>query len=350
MDAITELKQDLKNGAFARVYVFYGEEDYLKEFYRGELQNKLLGGENDEFSLTRIGGDRFELQYFVDAISSYPMSGGNKLVVVNNLDLSKLPDADKKQLKEQLADVPEFTTVLFYYDAAYTEVEYRIRTRRISELKSFGKGAKVLEFSAQGERELARWCTRHLARAGIELSAELAEYLVEYAGHSMSALRAELEKLAGYCTGQVRKEDIELVVTRSVEIDQFELSTAIADGKYRSAMTAVGALREKRMEPLEALAGISAALTELLWAKCAQEKGVGSAAVVKDFGIKPNREFLIRRYMSRVRGVSRRYLEECLLLCTQTDLDLKRSRVDGWIIIENMIGRMMQLRSAQSNI
>ena len=39
--ALKKLKQDLKEGAVGQLYVFHGEESYLRDFYLGQLRKKL---------------------------------------------------------------------------------------------------------------------------------------------------------------------------------------------------------------------------------------------------------------------------------------------------------------------
>ena len=39
--ALKQLKADLKTGELAKLYLFYGEESYLKEHYRDQMIQKL---------------------------------------------------------------------------------------------------------------------------------------------------------------------------------------------------------------------------------------------------------------------------------------------------------------------
>lgn len=38
----SELKKEIKSGDFKNAYLLYGEESYLKEYYAGELKNKIV--------------------------------------------------------------------------------------------------------------------------------------------------------------------------------------------------------------------------------------------------------------------------------------------------------------------
>ena len=40
--AYRKLKQDLKEGTLGSLYVFHGEEAYLRDYYLGQMKQKLL--------------------------------------------------------------------------------------------------------------------------------------------------------------------------------------------------------------------------------------------------------------------------------------------------------------------
>ena len=40
--AYQKLKKDIKEGTIGTLYVFHGEEAYLRDFYLGQLKKKLL--------------------------------------------------------------------------------------------------------------------------------------------------------------------------------------------------------------------------------------------------------------------------------------------------------------------
>lgn len=341
MDTITELKQELKNAHLRSCYLFYGEEDYLKEFYREQLKKTVLYGEEDEFSYVQMSGEKFDLQYFMDVVTAYPMTSEKKFVVVTDLDIAKLSESDKKQLISMLKELPEFSIVLFFYGAQYTAADYRIKNKRVADFKKFGKEVYIVEFTRQNDRELVRWCIKHIRQAGLHMEQETAEFLVSYTDSNMASLRAELQKLVNYCEGEVKQEDIEAVVTKSLEADQFDLSNALAGGKFKEAILLLGVLKEKRAEPISVLSAISSTYMEMLAAKCAAAQGVSSAAVVKDFRMNPKREFLVKRYMANLRNIEVDTLAECVLLCSEADRSLKRSRADGWMILETMLAKMM---------
>ena len=54
--AMKELKRALKEGTPGRLYVFHGEETYLREYYLNELKKALLPDGLDAFNLHTVSG------------------------------------------------------------------------------------------------------------------------------------------------------------------------------------------------------------------------------------------------------------------------------------------------------
>ena len=51
-----KLKSDLSTGNIGQVYIFYGEESYLREYYLGEIKKKLVPAGFEEFNFHRVAG------------------------------------------------------------------------------------------------------------------------------------------------------------------------------------------------------------------------------------------------------------------------------------------------------
>ena len=49
--AVKQLKSDLSAGTLGQLYIFHGEEAYLRDFYLGQMKKKLLPGGMEQLSL-----------------------------------------------------------------------------------------------------------------------------------------------------------------------------------------------------------------------------------------------------------------------------------------------------------
>ena len=87
--AYQQLKKDLAAGSAGRLYVFHGEEDYLRDYYLGELRKKLLGGVMEEFNLHVFQGKETDVQKLSAAVDCLPMMSQRTLILVYDYDLFK---------------------------------------------------------------------------------------------------------------------------------------------------------------------------------------------------------------------------------------------------------------------
>ena len=84
--AIQQLKSDLAAGTVGALYVFYGEEGYLKRHYLNQLK-ELCGGPFEAFNTVFLDGEQVSVQSLSDAVDSIPMGSEKKLVVVRDYKL-----------------------------------------------------------------------------------------------------------------------------------------------------------------------------------------------------------------------------------------------------------------------
>ena len=112
---IKQLKTDIANGTIGSLYVFYGEEGYLKRHYLNQLK-ELCGGPFEAFNTVLLDGEQVSVQALSDAVDSIPMGSEKKLVVVRDYKLMQ-PTGDMKEfLPQLLASLPEYVCLIFYFD------------------------------------------------------------------------------------------------------------------------------------------------------------------------------------------------------------------------------------------
>ena len=58
--AYQKLKQDIRENTLGSLYVFHGEEAYLRDYYLGEMKKKLLPAGMEEFNLHTMDGRSFD--------------------------------------------------------------------------------------------------------------------------------------------------------------------------------------------------------------------------------------------------------------------------------------------------
>ena len=82
--ALKALKQDLKANTLGCLYVFHGEESYLRDYYLGEMKKKLLPAGMEEFNFHTLPGKEFDVKKLQELVDCLPMMSRRTLIVVSD--------------------------------------------------------------------------------------------------------------------------------------------------------------------------------------------------------------------------------------------------------------------------
>ena len=188
--AYQKLKKDLREGTLGSLYVFHGEEAYLRDFYLGQMKRALLPAGMESFNLHTLNGKEFDLKTLGQLVDCLPMMGGRTLVVVYDYDIYK---GDKDGLLTLLGDLPEYVCLVFVYDL----IDYKAdaRTKLAGLLKEKGS---VVAFNRQGQGDLIDWIARRFRAMDHDISSEDAKYLIFLCGDLMNTLISEIGKIGSY--------------------------------------------------------------------------------------------------------------------------------------------------------
>ena len=111
-----KLKKDLSAGTPGKLYLFHGEETYLRDHYLGKLREQLLAGGMGEFNLHELGAKDMSPHALEEAIDCLPMMGERTLVLVTDYDLFKAGEKDREAYIRILSQLPDYVCVVFVYD------------------------------------------------------------------------------------------------------------------------------------------------------------------------------------------------------------------------------------------
>ena len=336
-DAYQKFKQDLKNDALGRFYIFCGDEAFLREHYLSQLTKKFSDGPAAEFNVHRFDASNLTPQALLDAVEAMPMMAERTLVRVDDVDLFKLPEHAREQYREIFEDLPDYVCLVFVYDT----VEYRPngQLRKLSD--TLKKHAQVVSFQKPSERELGVWIARHFRAEGKTISDKLITYLIFLTGGGMTQLSGEIKKVSAYCSGQeIQRSDIDAVVTPVLSAQTFDISDAVTAGNFQLALTKLQELYAMQTEPIAILGAIGSQLRRLFYAKTLASCGKGQPALMELTGLKSS--YAAGRTFTSARNVSEAFCQTAVELCYQADRDLKTSRDDPERILEVLVVRLSQ--------
>jgi DNA polymerase III delta subunit len=204
------LDERIKSGNIGGVYCFFGEEEYMADYYAKKILDSVSFSEYALFD-----PDNFDIGLLRDSILSYGFdSGGYKLAVVKNCGNIKFKSGEKEELIKLLSepDIKDYACVIFKYKEL-EDLQAKAAAGRTSKknqnLSEFLKeNAELFEFKINAPAQLVRWIKNICKSEDTEISDDCAGYILSRGEVRMYPLR------------QYRRTDAEKNGARSVRADQ----------------------------------------------------------------------------------------------------------------------------------
>lgn len=332
-DYAAELNK-LKLHGPGRLYLLWGEEDYLRERFLEKLHDTVLDGGADDFNYKRLDGRKADLRDIEEAVNSMPFMGERCFVELRDLDINACKDEQSARLKDLLETIPETTTVALVQDIGY------VPDGRLGLVKAIKKQGEAIEFAAQGQTAIVRWIGRRFQELGKNISRQDAEYLIFTSGSLMNQLIPEIEKLAGYVSGEtVTRRDIDAVAIKLPEASVFEMTDCLTARDYNGAAKIMAGLLLSRESPIKLIAIISQQFRRLYAAKLIAPQGRGSTEELCSLcGIKQN--FVADRLIGSARKLDLSWLSLACALCAEYDYKMKSSSADDEDLLKELLARL----------
>lgn len=322
------LKQDLQNASFQKLYIVCGDESYLKEYYLDQLKETVVDSTFKEFNLTELDGKTMSPQDLNDAIEGCPAMAEKKLVIITDFDLMKAPVSFEPVLATITDDLPDYICLVFFYDIM--EFKPDKRTKLWGKLE---KASCIANFSHLEDRELISWIRRRFKALGREIDQQTCEYMIFLCGNSMTQLVSEIEKAAAHSTTDaVKQYNIDSVCTKVLDAVVFDLSDAITQKRFDTAVSLVDELLAQKNNEVMIFTTVTRHIQRLYAAKLCEQSRRGEKQLLEMIGSKS--PYYAKQIVSAARKMNLQWLRNAAKTCAETDIQLKSSAVDSKKIID----------------
>ncbi len=315
-----KLKKDLSAGTPGQLYLFHGEETYLRDYYLGRLRDAVLPGGLGEFNRHDLAGKDMSPHALEEAVDCLPILTERTFVLVTDYDLFKAGEKDREEHLRILGNLPDYCCVVFLYDL----IEYKAdaRTKLAAAVKKYGT---AVNFVRQGQRELTDWVRRHFRAQGKDIEPRLCEELIFLCGDLMQNLQQEVGKISAYAKGErITRGDIEAVATPQLSAVVFRIADAIGEKNYDKAAKVLGELYQMQKSPYEIMSALGKQLRQLYSARLALDQRRDAAWVGRLWGMR----YPMDRLMVSARRFSLPWCRRAVVRCAQTDLAMKSTGQD----------------------
>ncbi len=320
-----ELKQ-LKAAGPERLYLLWGEEEYLRDSYMKSMRELCFPAGDDDFQHRIFKEEQPNASELRSAIDTMPFFSERVLIEMREIDYNRSQD----DLTDILSDIPDYCTVVFLLEHGEEP------NGKSSLIKFLRKNGKEIRFTVQDQNMLMRWIARRFAFYGKGLEIEAGQRLIYLSGDRMKALIPEIEKIAAYAKGEkVTAADVNAVANRIAESDIFDLTDAIAERRFNAAAGILADLLEQRDSSVSAvLSLLSAQFRRLFLAKQAGD----IRQLMELSGIKY--DFMARKLMNSARNYELSQLRHAIELCAEADYRLKSESIDEKQLLKETVMRI----------
>lgn len=332
-----ELKRALKAGEYARVYVFFGEESFLRNHYVSLLKKQLVDELTESFNYHKMTQENFDIRAFADGVESLPMMAERTFLWIDDIDVFKFPEDDREKMAQILADIPEYCTVLFTYETTPWHPDGRFRKL----YQAMVDNSCLVEFAKQSESDLVPWIIRHFSANGKSIAPNLCKYLIQLTGGTMTVLSGEIKKICAYSGADtIFQSDIDAVVEPVLDVLVFEITKSLSVGNYTNALNQLQLLLKRQEKPVAILGVIGNHFRQLSAARVVRDSGEGVGKLSKMFPKTP--DFVLKRTIGAAEKFSPRFYKAAAELILEADLHLKTSYDAPERILEMLILKLAQ--------
>ena len=300
-----KLRSDLAADALGTVYIFYGEESYLREFYLAEMRKKLVPPGSEAFNYHKLEGKALTAQLLAETAEAMPMLSQRTMLQVVDWDVYRLGEEQRNALIALLEDFPPYCCLVLVYD----QLEYKPNRSYKKLYSALESRAQTVKFAEQSRGEILKWVARRFKAASHTIDAPTAEHLLFTCGSLMNGLIPEIEKISAYAKNE-------------------RITGAVSKGNFDRAAQVLGSLLELQEEPFLLLALMGKELRKLHTARIALDTGRDKLWLMERWNMRS--DYPARLLLENAARVSRSWCAMAVRRCYETDLRIKSvSGTDG---------------------
>ena len=328
-----DLKRQIREKNMSNCYLFYGSEDYLKQFYANKICSKFVTPGSETFSLRKYDGKENTLDEVFEGAQSMPFMSEYCVVVAHDFPLDAPTNDQKEQIEEFLQNIPDTSITIFWMDG----IELTTKKGKWA-IDIFTKYATAVNFAKAEGRELRKILCAYASKNGCTMNDSVASYLIELSGDSLNVLFNEIQKACNFAGqgNEITREHIDSVAVRSLEAKVFDLSKLILNHNAQGALELLHTLMMQKAEPIDIFGVILTAFVDIYRVKTSVTAGETIMYPAKIFDYK-NKDFRLTNSNRFAKNLTDEQIRECFDCFSEADKALKSSAQSGELILEKLI-------------
>lgn len=333
-----DFRREIKSNP-ATGYLFFGEEDYLKNLAVTYARETLLGDPSFAcFNEIIIDALDFHPEKLRSALMSLPMMAERKVILLRGLDMNAMKASELDGLCEVLSELEEYdyNTVLLPVASGNLDEGY-LPKRPSATLNKLCASLRPVRYERCTPAKLIGWCIRHFEHNGATATPDVCQTLIDCCGRNMMTLASEIDKISFYVLAHdrtaVTAADIHAAACQTAEYDAFAFAGALMDRDTARALDILAEFKFRRTEPLFILSEVIRTGCDMLSVLLLTREGKTPAEVASTLKL---HEYKVSLYRKSASSVGEAAVRRMIAACNEADRALKLSP-QGYAALEQLI-------------
>lgn len=330
------------------VYLLYGQENYLIDYTLKTVKDILIDKALEPLNYIIIDGKEMDFDKIFNACETLPFMSEKKIVIVRDLPLFK----SKKEMDEDLKElnISSSNNKLLKYIEGLEDYlclifveKYNTIDKRNALYKRIKKVGEAIEFTKLKGKDLDDWIQGSFKKYGKKISKANINYFIQQSSYfdskqdkTLYDLENEIIKISNYLSDskEATKENIDLLVTKPLEMNVFNLLNSISQKNGENALKLFNEMYMSNEPVLFILHMIVRQLRNMLNIKVLRMKGYNEGEVHGKVGLS---DYEYRKVSNQSNNFTIPQLERAMLHCLETDKKIKLSSVNDRLALEILI-------------
>lgn len=299
------------------VYLYYGASEYL---LRKEINKLLQKLELDEFNVVKYDLLESRFSDVIEELQTISFFSGQRVVLVSGiLELYNLDEYQQNKFINYL-EKPNPETILIMYTSQIKDGDEALT-------KAFNLYTKLIKVSELKTEDLPEVIKKAFSDDDYQIDPKAITELIERTNADYPAIEQEINKLKlyAYDNKHITVQAIRSLVSKNLDDNIFELSSAIIQREQTKAIQIYYDLLVANVQPIRIIADIANQVRLLIHANLLLKRNYTQDMIAKHFGFSSGRAYyLVRDAKSIELSKLERYLEQLADL----DFDSKSGKID----------------------
>jgi DNA polymerase-3 subunit delta len=322
-----EIKKQIKEKSFYKVYLLTGDEPYLILQAKHMLKNGMIR-EGDTMNYAEFTDAKVDINTLQELAFTYPFFSEKRLLLLDGTGILK---TGKDEFVNIMDNMPETTCILI------CESEVDKRSKVYKWIKKNGYIGEFLKKN-QTEKVLLRWIAALLGKEKKQIRENDAIYFLQKVGDDMFQIKNETDKLIAYVgeKEEITKEDIDELSIKKLESVIFDLTDNLGKKNIKQALEVLNNLLYSKEPIQKILITLYNHFKKLYIVKLSERFGKNLSDSLK---LKPNQMFLINKYKMQANYFKEAELRKILSELINLDANYKIGLIDLNIGLESVLCR-----------